>query len=371
MNVVTDTSLGAAAKRATRAAKAEPIGSNRPATEPIQNPKSKIRNLKTGIALLNFGGPWTLADVKPFLYRLFSNPSVLVGVPAPLRQLLAFAIAQAKGPSSLRAYRAIGGGSPQLMWTEAQAEGLRRLLNVDGSARRSLRVEVGMRSAAPSIEDALRRLKDWGARRLVLLPLFPHFSTTTTGTCLQEVRDSLERLKWHPLTHEIRSWADDPGYAALLRRTVEEAIEQAEAERDLEGMSDPVHVLFSAHSLPLKIVERGDPYPAHVRRTVDAVAGSVRHPWSLCFQSRNGRLPWLQPYLEDEIKRLAGEGVRRIVVAPVSFVSDHIETLYELDRLYAALARECGVTHYYRARAFNGDPEFPRVLRSMLAEACV
>jgi len=328
--------------------------------------------MKTGIALLNFGGPWTLQDVKPFLYRLFSNPSVLVGVPTPLRQAMAYAIAQVKGPSSVESYRLIGGGSPQLMWTEAQAEGLRRLLRSDadcggGSDARAcgdVRVEVGMRSAEPSIETALRRLRDWGARRLVLLPLFPHFSTTTTGTCLEEAEAALIRLGWAPPKHEIRNWPDEPGYAALLRRTVDEALARAEGERG--DSREPVHVLFSAHSLPLKIVERGDTYPADVRRTIEAVTDGLRHPWSLCYQSRNGKMPWLQPYLEDELKRLAGEGIRRVVVAPISFVSDHIETLFELDRLYAEEARREGITHYYRARTFNGDPEFAAVLRAIL-----
>ncbi|MDT7541215.1 MAG: protoporphyrin/coproporphyrin ferrochelatase [Acidobacteriota bacterium] len=328
--------------------------------------KSEIRNReRVGIALLNFGGPWTLYDVKPFLYRLFSNPSVLVGVPSPLRQLIAFAIAQVKGASSIKSYELIGGGSPQLKWTHMQAEGLCRELAND--SRVCVRVEVGMRSAEPSIENSLQELKQWGAQRLVILPLFPHFSTTTTGTCLQEVRDALRRLGWQPPTREIIHYPDHPSYAALLRRTVDEALERAEAERG--AANDPIHVLFSAHSLPLKIVKRGDPYPSDIERTVGAVARGLRHPWSLCFQSRNGRMPWLEPYLEDEIARLAGEGVRRLVVAPISFVSDHIETLFELDQLYAGQARACGVTHYYRARAFNGDPEFPRVLRSVLAEA--
>jgi protoporphyrin/coproporphyrin ferrochelatase len=228
---------------------------------------------------------------------------------------------------------------------------------------------VGMRSAEPSIEGALRRLKEWGAQRLVVLPLFPQFSTTTTGTCLQEVRDALGRLRWSPLTHEVNNWPDHTGYVALLRRTVDDAV--GLAERDLDGAGDPIHVLFSAHSLPLKIVERGDPYPRDVRRTVEAAADGLRHPWSLCFQSRNGRMPWLEPYIEDELRRLGRAGLRRVVVVPVSFVSDHIETLYELDLLYAGLARECGIEHYYRARAFNGDPEFPRVLRSILREAQV
>ncbi|HYH87391.1 MAG TPA: ferrochelatase [Pyrinomonadaceae bacterium] len=333
--------------------------------------------MKTGIALLNFGGPWTLGDVKPFLYRLFANPSVLVGVPSPLRQLIAFAIAQAKGPSSIESYKLIGGGSPQLAWTQEQASGLRRLLSGNGSGngngkgyvRDEVRIEIGMRSAEPSIECALRKLKEWGADRLVMLPLFPQFSTTTTGTCLEEARDALRRLRWSPLMHEVRNWPDHPAYAALLRRTVDEAIEQAERDR---GVSDGViHVLFSAHSLPLKIVERGDPYPTDVRRTVKAVAEGLQHPWSLCYQSRNGKMPWLQPYTEDELSRLGREGVRRIVVVPLSFVSDHIETLYELDMLYRRQAHREGITHYYRARAFNGDPEFPAVLRSILKEANV
>ena len=331
--------------------------------------------MKTGIALLNFGGPWTLRDVKPFLYRLFANPSVLVGVPTPLRQALAFTIAQVKGPSSVESYRSIGGGSPQLFWTEEQAEGLRRLLKSNdvedsgGRANDGVRVEIGMRSAEPSIESALRNLKDWGARRLVLLPLFPHFSTTTTGTCLEEAEAALARMGWSPLKQEVRNWPDEPAYAALLRRTVDEAVARAEEERG--RATDTIHVLFSAHSLPLKIVERGDTYPQDIARTIGAVTNNMRHPWSLCFQSRNGRMAWLGPYIEDELKRLAAEGVRRVVVAPVSFVSDHIETLFELDQLYAEEARREGITHYYRARSFNGDPEFAGVLRAILRKSGV
>src|ERR1043165_3691451 len=333
--------------------------------------------MRTGIALLNFGGPWTLGDVKPFLYRLFVNPSVLVGVPAPFRQLAAFAIAQVKGPSSVESYRSIGGGSPQLKWTEAQAEGLRRLLkgegngngNGNGNAGEEVCIEIGMRSAEPSIESALRRLKEWGAQRLVLLPLFPQFSTTTTGTCLEEAEAAFARLDWWPLKHEVRNWPDEPTYAALLRGPLDEALARAEAERG--ACDEVIHVLFSAHSLPMKIVERGDPYPEDVRRTIEAVTEGLSHPWSLCFQSRNGKMAWLEPYLEDELKRLAARGVRRVVVVPVSFVSDHIETLFELDRLYAEQARREGIKHYYRARTFNDDPEFAAVLRAILKESGV
>ena len=319
---------------------------------------------KTGILLLNFGGPWILSDVKPFLYRLFVNKNVLVGIPSPLRQVLAFTIAQVKGPSSIRSYESIGGGSPQLKWTATQAEGLRELIK---SGR--VRIEIGMRSAEPSIETALERLQVWGATRLVLLPLFPHYSTTTTGTCFEEVREALLRLHWSPDVSEITNWPDNPGYIKLLKMSMREALARATSERsDGEG---PVHVLFSAHSLPLKIVKRGDPYPEDIARTVKAVTKGLDHPWSLAFQSRNGKLPWLEPYLEDELKRLGGKGVRRVVVVPISFVSDHIETLFELDQLYLKVARASGISKYFRARCFNGDPQFSRVLYSLLSEAVV
>lgn len=226
-----------------------------------------------------------------------------------------------------------------------------------------------MRSAEPSIESALDRLKEWGAEELVLLPLFPHYSTTTSGTCFKEARDSLRRLNWSPPIRQVDRWPDHASYIRLLRRTVDEAIEQAEAESSAND--GPLHILFSAHSLPMKIVRLGDPYPLDIERTIRAVTYGLEHRWSLGFQSRNGKLPWLQPYLEDEIKRLAGKGVRRLVVIPVSFVSDHVETLFELDQLYTDLARKHGINHYYRARAFNGDPDFPGVLRSILSEAAV
>ena len=315
--------------------------------------------MKVGILMLNFGGPWTLADVRPFLYRLFVNPRVLVGIPSPLRQLLAFTIAQVKGPSSIRSYRSIGGSSPQLKWTAIQAEGLRTLLDHD-----CMRVEIGMRSADPSIATALRQLKFWNATDLVLLPLFPQFSTTTTGTCFDEVHAVLNDLNWKPRVREIASWPDHPLYIRLLRQTVDEAV--GEAER--RGNGDPVHIIYSAHSLPMNIVKLGDPYQNEIERTIQALTRGLKHSWSLAYQSRNGRLPWLQPYLEDELKRLGRAGVSSVVVVPVSFVSDHIETLFELDQLYARVAKEHGITNYHRARCFNDDPMFSQLLHSLLTD---
>jgi ferrochelatase len=306
---------------------------------------------RRGLILLNLGGPGRLEDVSPFLYNLFSDPDILVGVPAPLRQALAFTISRVKGRSSRDMYRLIGGGSPQLSWTTEQARGLAAEL---GDA---WRVEIGMRAWNPTIAEALARLKDWGAEELVALPLFPQYSTTTTGSCFKEIRRVLARLGWQPPLREIAAWPEEPGYVELLRETLDD---------ELAG-TDAQHVLFSAHSLPMKIIERGDPYPQDVARTVTAVARDLKLPWSVAFQSRNGKLPWLEPYVEDELERLARAGVRRLVVVPVSFVSDHIETLYELDILYAGRARELGIESYHRARVFNGDARFARVLAGLVS----
>ena len=318
--------------------------------------------MKHGVLLLNFGGPWTLTDVKPFLYRLFANPKVLVGVPTPFRQLLAFLISQIKGPASVKNYRSIGGGSPQLKWTAIQAEGLRQLLPAN-----EMRVEVGMRSSDPSIETALKQMKFWGADELTLMPLFPQFSTTTTETCFDVVEESLEKLDWHPQLNTVTHWPDHPEYISLLRTSVDEALSLAQSDGD--DMTGKIHIVFSAHSLPMKIVERGDPYADDVARTVEAVTQGLRQPWTLAYQSRNGRMPWLKPYLDDELKRLGREGVETVIVVPISFVSDHIETLFELDRLYRDVARKHGIKNYYRARCFNDNPRFPRVLQSIVMEA--
>src|SRR6185369_9325427 len=164
-----------------------------------------------------------------------------------------------------------------------------------------------MRSSEPSIETALRQLKFWGADELMLLPLFPQFSTTTTATCFDAVNEVLEKLRWQPTVRQVSKWPDHPAYISLLRKTVDQAIREAERDNN-----DSLHVLFSAHSLPMKIVERGDPYPDDIARTVKAVTSDLRHPWSLAFQSRNGKLPWLQPYIEDEIKRLADNEVETL-----------------------------------------------------------
>lgn len=311
----------------------------------------------TAILLLNFGGPETNADVKPFLLRLFSDPNVLKGVPRWLAWFLARLIVFLKAKESKKTYAMIGGGSPQRYWTEKQAKLLQERL---ASGGRTEKVWIGMNYTAPFIEDTLREMQRENYERIIVVSLFPQFSTTTTGSCLSNLRDALRKLKWEPELVCVEQWHDQDSYTSLVRDQIAKTI------GDLPVAE--THVLFSAHSLPMKIINEGDPYPRHVDETVRETASDLKHNWSLAFQSRNGPLPWLGPHIDDEIKRLAGQGVRNLIVVPVSFVSDHIETLYELDILYADLSKAVGITDYRRVPTFNDDPRFAEVLSHVVAK---
>ncbi len=311
----------------------------------------------TAILLLNFGGPETNDDVKPFLMRLFNDPNVLSGMPRWLAWILARIIVFLKTKQSKRMYAMIGGGSPQRYWTERQAGLLQERLRSRGQ---DAKVWIGMNYAPPFIEDTLRAMRTHEYKRIVVLALFPQFSTTTTGSCLNNLRRALHQLNWQPELVCIEKWHDEPKYIELVREQLAAVCESLPLTQ--------THVLFSAHSLPMKIIAKGDPYPQHIEQTVKGAATKLSHNWSLAFQSRNGPLPWLGPHIDDEIKRLAREGIRNLVVVPVSFVSDHIETLYELDIEYAKISEQAGIIDYRRVPTFNDDPRFADVLADVITK---
>ncbi len=325
---------------------------------------------KTAIVLFNFGGPSTLKEVRPFLFRLFSDPAVLVGLWAPVRILLALIITLVKGKSSVETYRLIGGGSPQLHWTETQAKQLASLVGAEYflpqvnkkiSSDKNFILTIALRTSEPSIATTLKCLKDWEAEKLIYLPLFPQFSTTTTGSCLHEAHRILDKLNYHPEITEIKNWPNQKNYIEYFKELISEKLASFKHEKP--------HVLFSAHSLPLKIVNRGDPYAGDIAKTVEALTQGFDFKdatWSLAYQSRNGKQPWLEPYTEDALKNLGESGKKSVVVVPVSFISDHIETLYEIDILYADLAKKHGIENYSRVNSFNGDLKFSKVLQSIV-----
>jgi protoporphyrin/coproporphyrin ferrochelatase len=301
---------------------------------------------RRGIALLQFGGPDSPEAIRPFLRDLFDDREILP-MPALVRKPLAWTIAKFRAPKVAANYAKMGGASPIGMWTEKQADALRRGLP-------GVQVEVAMRSWRPATADAVAKLLAAGCGEILALPLYPQYSFTTTRSSMTVLLAALkEQSNGRAVTlRTIRSWPTHPGYVAATCET---------ARRELAKFASPPHVLFNAHGLPVRIVAKGDPYPDEIRATVEACAAALglpRERWSLSFQSRVGPVEWLRPYTEDEIPRLAKAGVRELLVVPMSFVCDHFETLYEMRILQADIARAAGVTRYVVAPALNDEPAF-------------
>jgi len=309
--------------------------------------------VETAVVLLNMGGPDSVAAVRPFLQNLFSDPEILPA-PGPIRRLLARWIAARRAPRSAANYRVIGGKSPLTEITRAQARALEQELGA------GYRVHVAMRYWNPMAREAARQIREERAGRVLALPLYPQYSRATTGSSLADLETALtaEGIGEIPRT-VVRSWQDFGPYADALAEALTEA---------LAGL-DGATVLFSAHGLPVRLIEKGDPYLEQVQATVAAVMERVPGvPYRLAFQSRAGPVRWLEPAVADELKTLAEEGVRHLVVVPVSFVSDHIETLHEIDVEYGELARHLGFDVFRRTPSLNTRPTFIRALAELVRE---
>lgn len=311
-----------------------------------------------GLLALNLGGPRTLEDVRPFLQRLFGDREIIHLPGGALGQRwISGLIVRARLKSVLRNYASIGGGSPIHRYTRAQVEGVaRRLADRLG---RACRPYVAFRYTEPSSDNALRAMAADGVEDLVALTLYPHYSTATTGSSLRELTRALHRtgLAGRFRIRAVDQWCDHPGYLDVLTRRVRGALDAWPRSRRRH-----VVLLFSAHSLPMSFVEGGDPYPAHVAATVQGVVrrlGADAPAYcALGYQSQTGPVRWLEPRTEHLLAHMGQEGVRDVLVVPISFVSDHIETLYEVDQLFAAAACRAGITTFRRTASLNDDPEF-------------
>jgi ferrochelatase len=316
--------------------------------------------MKVGVLLFNLGGPESLPEVKPFLYRLFSDPEIIRIKWSPLRKTIAYAIATLRRKTSEGYYRQIGGGSPLRRLTEAQASALEEEFRKRG---KDVETFVGMCTWHPFLKDAIERIEKSDVQSLVILPLFPHYSVTTTGSgfaVLRKLIDSHPRFKQLDVQW-VCSWSDHPTYIQSFVQGI---------ERELRKFAEPdkVHLLFSAHSIPESYVRNGDPYLDQTRRSVDLIMDrlSRKNPHHLSFQSKIGPIKWLEPSTNDLIIKLGKEGINDVLVVPISFVSEHIETLYELDILYKKVAREAGVANFSRVPALNSDPTFIRALAEIV-----
>jgi protoporphyrin/coproporphyrin ferrochelatase len=322
-----------------------------------------MNDTPTAVVLFNLGGPDDLASVEPFLVNLFSDREIIeLPFGAALQPVMARVIAKLRGPSVRRNYASIGGGSPQLRITTAQASALETRLNGSGNYR----VFVAMRYSQPTCEHAIEAIAAAGIRRIVTLTLFPHYSKATTGSSRREFDRVLSKPVWRSrgfeVTH-IDRYADDEDYLDAMAERVMEAWERVPEARRGETV-----ILFSAHGLPQKFIDAGDPYVADIEATRRGILARINLPCTdvLAYQSRTGPVKWIGPGTEEMIEELGRRGVTDVLVVPLSFVSDHIETLYEVDLLFGAVAAKAGITGYRRTEALNTSGRFIDALAGLV-----
>ncbi len=314
--------------------------------------------MKLGVVLFQLGGPDSIEAIEPFLYNLFCDPDIIDFPFARLaRQPLARLIASRRAKHVAHHYGEIGGKSPILEFTNRQAVSLERVLRQDFDAR----VTVAMRYWHPLTDAAIREMARHAPSELVLLPLYPQYSKTTTGSSLNEWTRHFHPNGWRPRVHVVEEFYEDPAYVASVVERVNEA---------LTGFGDPsdIDFVFSAHSLPVAVVEKGDPYQRQIERTTELVW--QRGGWTgrrhLCYQSKVGASKWLAPSMHQTVKRLAQEGRRNVLVVPISFVSDHVETLHEIDIEHREQARSLGIPNYKMVPGLNDSPSFIAALASLV-----
>ncbi|MCZ6606700.1 MAG: ferrochelatase [Alphaproteobacteria bacterium] len=314
---------------------------------------------KLAVVLFNLGGPDRPESVKPFLFNLFNDPAI-IGAPRPIRWLLARLISSRRAPVARAIYARIGGKSPLLEMTGEQATALERLLGTAGEAK----VFVAMRYWHPMSDEVAVAVRAFAPDEIVLLPLYPQYSTTTSGSSLGDWRRAAAAAGIGAPTVAVCCYPGQPGLIEAQAALVRAAIGQA-------APSGTPRVLFSAHGLPQRIVARGDPYVWQVNRTAEAVVAAMDEPgldWVVCYQSKIGPLAWTGPALDEELARAARDRVP-VVVNPVAFVSEHSETLVELDIEYRAMAEKLGVPAYVRVPAVGTADEFVGGLAAVVEAA--
>lgn len=320
-------------------------------------------NEKIGVVLLNLGGPDSLDAVEPFLYNLFCDPDI-IDFPGSFlfRKGLAKLISSRRSPMVRKQYEKIGGKSPLKEHTLKQASMLEERLN----ERFPAKVYAAMRYWRPSTVETLDEIEKDGISKVILLPLYPQYSKATTESSVKEWNKQLALRKGLEIeTTLIESYYDFPPYIDAFVDRVNEALSRFPADEQ-----DKIHLVFSAHGTPMKLVRQGDPYSGHIKQTVDLIIerGGYTQDSSLCYQSKVGPLKWLTPSTPDTIEKLAKNGVKHMVVIPVAFASDHLETLFELGIEYRHVATEAGVERFEITTGLNDSPLFVDALSQLVFE---
>lgn len=311
---------------------------------------------RTAVVLFNLGGPDSPEAVEPFLFNLF-NDRAIINVPAPFRWLIAKMIAKRRAPVARDIYASIGGRSPLVPETEAQARDLEQRLGPD------YRCFIAMRYWHPFTSEAVESVKAWGADQVILLPLYPQFSMTTAGSSLKEWESQARQLGLMVPTRLSCCYPTQ-------RYMVEAMADLVHGGHDDARPFGRPRVLFSAHGLPKKMIDKGDPYQDQVEATAQAVAkatGIEGLDWAVCYQSRVGSMEWIGPSMDEELCRAARDGVP-VVVVPIAFVSEHSETLVELDIEYRERAEILKIPAYIRMSAVGCHPSFIKALAEVVKD---
>ncbi|WP_457623563.1 ferrochelatase [Persephonella sp.] len=307
---------------------------------------------KIGVVLMNMGGPDSLEAVQPFLYNLFSDHDI-IQIPKLIQKPVAYIISKVRADKTMKYYKIMGGKSPQKEQTIEQAEKLQETLG------ENFKVVVAMRYWHPFTDEALKELIKENIKKIILLPLYPQFSRTTTGSSFNEFYRQYKKLGLKIPVKEIRSYHNHSLYIKAWTENIKE---------NLPNYSE-YFFLFSAHSLPENIIRKGDPYKDQTEETVSLIMKNFpENKYTLSYQSKVGPVKWLEPMTEDTIKNLAENGIKKLCVIPISFVSEHSETLYELDIEYGNLAKELGIESYVRIPTLKSNPTFIEALKDLVLQ---
>ena len=318
---------------------------------------------RVAIVLFNLGGPDAPEAVRPFLFNLF-NDAAIIRLPQPLRWLLARLISGRRAPIAREIYQHLGGRSPLLDLTRDQAAAL---VNALSTGDDEVRAFIAMRYWHPMSDETATEVAKFAPDEVIVLPLYPQFSTTTTGSSLYDWRRAAARHGITAPSVAVGCYPTAAGMVAAQAAAIENVLTTLKTDRP----DKPVRMLFSGHGLPKKIVDAGDPYQWQIEQTAAAVIAALSGDdldAVVCYQSKVGRLEWLAPSTDDEIRRAGEDGVA-LVVVPIAFVSEHSETLVELDIEYRQLAETCGVPRYERVPALGTDPGFIAALAAMVTAA--
>ncbi|KAI8971928.1 ferrochelatase [Mycotypha africana] len=318
----------------------------------------------TAVLLTNMGGPATLDDVHNFLHNLFSDRDLMQ---LPFQNYLSKFIAYRRTPKIKEQYAAIGGGSPILHWTRKQGQAMEKILDKIRPETAPHKHYIAFRYVEPYTSTALEQMKADGVERAVVFTQYPQYSCSTTGSSLNELYRGVSEMgmdknvRWSI----IDRWPTHPGFIEATAKKIEAKMAEYTPEERETAL-----IMFSAHSLPMSVVNRGDPYPAEVAATVDHVMKRLdnKYPHRLCWQSQVGPMPWLGPQTVDAIRGLAAKGQKNVVVVPIAFTSDHIETLFELDHEYGKEAKELGISGWKRVDALNDDETFTQAMADIVKE---